>query len=74
MKIKTFKYGKTIIKNGPNSKNFYLILEGKVNIQIKKNNKKITIRTLEKNETFGDISNKNNSYTQNADFISNSYV
>ena len=74
MKIKSFKYGKTIIKNGPNSKKFFLILEGRVNIQIKKSDKTIVIRTLENNQTFGDISNKNNFYTQKVDFIANSYV
>ncbi len=66
MKIKYYKPGEIIIKDGPISDYYYYIYEGKIEIFIENNN----IKKLTKNQFFGDIISQKGSYSRKANFIS----
>ena len=70
MHCESYVSGKVILKDGPNSDKFYLIKSGQVQIQISK----VVVKTLEKHQSFGDISSHAGEYSRKADFVSNGKV
>ena len=66
MKIKYYKAGQIILKNGPISDYYYYIQEGKIEIEVENKN----IKKLTKNQFFGDIISQKGSYSRKANFIS----
>ena len=64
--LNVYRKGEILLKDGPTSDKFFIIKSGNVEIKIGT----ITIKTLEQNQTFGDICSQICSYTRKANFIS----
>ena len=64
--LNVYRKGEILLKDGPTSDKFFIIKSGSVEIKIAT----IIIKTLEQNQTFGDICSQIGSYTRKVNFIS----
>jgi len=56
MKVVSFKYGQTVIKQGDKENRMYVILEGEVEIRLRSGENEIVVTHLRKNDFFGEMS------------------